>query len=551
MNRRPQAAGCDTSKSPRRTQASTAADWQRFAPLVLVIAAYVFVTIQYLDFVPLWDGAVYYDGARRAIDAVLSTGSLFAAEVHGHVSFAWMLLLSLPTLLAPDDIRVFNAWVVALSVGAVLGFHHLLGTFAGDRIAPWELAPWTAAFAFHPVVTGNWLNPNLDSGLMLFAIFHVLGWVKGRYVLALLAGLGLVFTKETGLLLYPVAPVAVWIAFPGRRAEWRRPMSLAALLVPAAAFVLYAVAKIWHAELPLTWQGLGYWQGVGTVETLLRPLNVLHFDAMTAAQLVHAFVLNGQWVFTGMVGVVLVHYWQSPGKDVAGRRTMTLLLLVSLATLYAVTRFCPHDNTRYVLPFLWSFVLLGAVAVLRVVDRRALRVALGVAAMALSIAGLFRTIDPVSLRLFGSFDFGEHRMLRMTTIARGCCGYGRDQLVYNLQFTNFHYLQYPLFASIRPSAQTVVIQAWDTHWAIQMPLTEEGFRRTMSTGDTVTPIYTYLAEYEQRYADTDEVVYIEYPNADNRRQLERLGQLFRHRWRFTVRRGSYALDAWRFWGRLE
>ncbi len=533
-----------------QAQASNAA-WLRFAPLVLVIAAYVFVTVQYLDFVPLWDGAVYYDGARRAIDAVLSTGSLFAAEVHGHVSFAWMLLLSLPTLVAPDDHMVFNAWVIVLAVAAVLGFHRLLETFAGDRAGPWELAPWTAAFAFHPVVTGNWLNPNLDSGLMLFLVFHVLGWVKGRHVLAMLAGLGLVFTKETGLLLYPIAPVAAWIAFPVRRAEWRTAMSLLALLVPAMAFVLYAVAKIWHAGLPLTWQGLGYWQGVGMLETLLRPLNVLHFDAMTAAQLVHAFVLNGQWLFTLMVGTVLVRYWRRPQKDGAGRRAIILLLVVAFASLYAVTRFCPHDNTRYVLPFTWSFVLLGAVTVLLAVDRRMLRTSLAIAAMTLSIAGSFRTIDPVSIRLFGSFDVGEHRMLRMTSIARGCCGYGRDQLVYNLQFANFHYLQNPLFASIRPTAQTVVVQAWDTHWAIQMPLTREEFRRTMSGGDTVTPRYTYLAEFEKLYAGTGEVIYIEYPNADNRRQLERLGQLFRHRWRFTVRRGGYALDAWRFWDRRE
>ncbi|MCZ7600708.1 MAG: hypothetical protein M5U09_27355 [Gammaproteobacteria bacterium] len=175
-------------------------------PLLLLLAVYVLVRAWYLDFVPLWDGVVYYHGAKAALGTPGATGSVIATEVHGHVSFLWLLLLSLPTLVDIESIVLFNAWHTLLAMVSIAAFHGILATAAGSRATPWELAWWSALFAFHPVVIGNWVNPNLDSGLMLFLLLYLYGWLRRRYLLATAAALGIIFTKEPGLLLFPSYP---------------------------------------------------------------------------------------------------------------------------------------------------------------------------------------------------------------------------------------------------------------------------------------------------------------------------------------------------------
>ena len=518
-------------------------------PLLLLLAVYVLVRAWYLDFVPLWDGVVYYHGAKAALGTLGATGSVIATEVHGHVSFLWLLLLSAPTLVDIERIVLFNAWHTLLAMLSIAAFHGILATAAGSRATSWELAWWSALFAFHPVVIANWLNPNLDSGLMLFLVLYLYGWLRRRYLLATAAALGIIFTKEPGLLLFPLVPLGVLLALPDRRGDVRQWACRVALLLPPSAFGVYAIAKTQLAGLPLFWTGMTDWQGMTTLDMLLRIFDPLHFDRMTATQLVHAFILNGQWLATlvfaaAAVAFFRVHPRRRPADEARG--LVIALAVVSLLVLYAVTRFGPHDNARYVLPFIACLLLLGASLVIHVLPRPRFRFVVAGLLVLVSVAGSFRTIDPLSAWLFGTFRFGEHRMLKMASIAHGCCGYGRDQLVYNLQYVNFHYLQNPMYRRIRPREDTVFIQAQDTLWTLGLPLETSTWNRTMKWTGVFTPRYTSIDEFEARYGDAARVYYIEYPSADNRDELERLTALFPHRQRFTVRDRGYELPYWLF-----
>lgn len=83
------------------------------------------------------------------------------------------------------------------------------------------------------------------------------------------------------------------------------------------------------------------------------------------------------------------------------------------------------------------------------------RVVLSVVVLILLLTN-FQTLDPISKIIFGTFKFGSHDMLLMTGITGECCGYGRDQIVYNLEYTNIHYLVNKILKDIKPDEKTAI-----------------------------------------------------------------------------------------------
>ncbi|MEZ4548259.1 MAG: hypothetical protein R3B51_11315 [Thermodesulfobacteriota bacterium] len=87
------------------------------------------------------------------------------------------------------------------------------------------------------------------------------------------------------------------------------------------------------------------------------------------------------------------------------------------------------------LPVLPVLVILFADS-LPIVFRRQ-TVITGVLAAVLILLGVssLRTVDPVSKRIMGTFNFGSHEILDMASFGDARGYHGRDQLVYNFEFT--------------------------------------------------------------------------------------------------------------------
>jgi hypothetical protein len=214
--------------------------------------------------------------------------------------------------------------------------------------------------------------------------------------------------------------------------------------------------------------------------------------------------------------------------------------------LYLLTRVRPYSNARYLLPLFALFLLLFAQLVAVGIARRGLRVAVTAAVLlGLFAPSLEATVDPVSRHVLGTFDFGRHRMLRMTALTGECCGAGRDQLVYNLQFTRFHDLQNRVYRDIRPTSRTLILAAHAANFGLFWPLSAEDYARSVHSERTFSPRYA-SAEDTVAAADTDAVYFIAFPNVDNGAALEHLGRHFtdgrltRYEWR------GYGLDVHRF-----
>jgi hypothetical protein len=541
------------------------APWRVLArpELVLLALGYLAYRARFLGFVPMWDGAVYYHFARyvslRKLDPL-------QAEVHNHVSPVFIYLMHVPAVLAPGNIHAFNAALALVGLSAVLAFYGLVIWATADRLSRAEMVGVAALFAFHPAILANSVNFNLDVGVLAFFLLHTLGIVRERFALAALAGTCLVFTKETGVLLLPLSVAALLLVDAGRRRKAWLVKAWPAVAVPALLYTAYLLYKMLVRGAPPFWGGLG--SGTALARKLLDPFQV---DAYLVTQLLQLFVLQFHWVLTALgIGLAVAYAsrrrralaaqaqrlraygaargWRLArpvGVDVVHQRLVFTAVLFG-AALYVLTRFRPYSNPRYLLPLYALSLLLVGQLLAAAVRRRGARLAvLAVVLLGLFAPSLEATVDPLSRRLLGTFEFGRHPMLRMTALTGECCGYGRDQLVYNLEFTRFQEVLNRAYQGIRPTPATVILAPWAANFGVFGPLAAD-YTRTVASARSFSPRYGHAENYPAPGLEGDEVFLIAFPNAESREARAALERAFgapqvtRYEWR------GYGLDVYRF-----
>lgn len=80
-------------------------------------------------------------------------------------------------------------------------------------------------------------------------------------------------------------------------------------------------------------------------------------------------------------------------------------------------------------------------------------------------------------------------MYRMASITGEFDGPGRDQLVYNLEFTGYHHLQNAFFQTLHPGPETVIGTPRTVRWNVWSQLDAATFTRTMRRDAIMTPVY--------------------------------------------------------------
>src|SRR4029077_13952844 len=122
-----------------------------------------------------------------------------------------------------------------------------------------------------------------------------------------------------------------------------------------------------------------------------------------------------------------------------------------------LTRYETYLNVRYLLPIAALLILSFAVGFLILCARPFVRVVVLGFAFLLVLGSAFRTIDPVSRALWGTFPFGRHPLLALTSWNNECCGFSRDQLVYNLEYLQFDRIETLIFRDLRPNTTTTFV----------------------------------------------------------------------------------------------
>jgi hypothetical protein len=528
----------------------TAVTERRLSIAVLGVAAVVMgaLVITRLDYVPIWDGRIY----AGCISAAAQRFTLASLRCAGHASQAYAALAALVQMVAPESpvpLVVTNTGLFAL---ACMAFHRLT-RLVFPAVPSVDRALLTAAFVVHPVFLSAVVQPSLDLPLLPAFLWSTVFVLERRWVPLVLAGVAMAFTKETGVLLYAVllACYALWFELRPKRPAADRIKALVRLgplAFPGVAFVAY----LFLHRLANPAQSVIWYTGT-TSSSLLGQFLVPRLDLYQVNYAVLLLVLNFAWlpsIVTGMdafVGIVRAGH-REPARTLPGtdRHRLGFLILVTLTACYALTRFTTFGHTRYFLvlyalllvPFFAALVRLGVGATAR-------RVILCAYAGALAVS-VVRTIDPVSRRLYGTFAFGTHQMLRMTRVTRECCGFGQDQLAYSLEFTTLQPLTDSALATIVTGPSTVLVVPDSTSWIfLDPPDTDRSRRFAYRTGAQFTPNVLEHSAVAAGKSRLESAYYLALPYGDNARAFRELAPLYEFRDERRFERNGYSLSTYR------
>jgi hypothetical protein len=169
-----------------------------------------------------------------------------------------------------------------------------------------------------------------------------------------------------------------------------------------------------------------------------------------------------------------------PGADA---HVLLFLTWLSIGTVYLLTRYETFANARYVLPAYPLMLVLALAAMVRLDVPRIWRLTGLASLVALLGVSMVRTADPLSRAVWGTFPVGGHDLLRVISLTGECCGNGRDQLTYNLQFTAFDALERAALAQLQPVARgRAVGTSYHADWYTVGPL-DAASRRSLQVSD--------------------------------------------------------------------
>ena len=508
--------------------------WTR--PSVLMLAAGTLVALALMlpraDFVPIWDGGFY---AECVLEAVRNGLRPYWLRCVDHSSQVYVLLAGFARWIAPNGTLSFFVVDSLLFVAACVGFHRLMRLALPARELDVERAQVTAAFMLQPSFLAAVLQPNLDLPVLAGFIWCLVTLIEQRWVWTVLVGLAMVFSKETGVLLYGVtgACYALWLVARDAR-PWRARavalLRMAPLAIPVVVFAAYVVA---YAVLRPTSAPL--WSGYSRGSTMAEQFIVPRFDAFTASYLAMIFVLNFAWIPALAVATDLAMGLRARFggrvRAVASfdRSIVGLLAIVTVAVTYFLTRFATFTNPRYVFAAVTMLLAMFVIALVRVGLPPAIRRGLLAAYTVLLVVSSVRTVDPVSRLVFGTFPVGSHEMLRMSSITNECCGpVGRDQLTYSLEFTVFDELVSDALAATGGDVDSLTIVLPDEgDWHVVDRVDRASRRRTLDQRNAREPwVMIATAAVSGELRSPAKAWYFALPNQDFGDGLRKLAPLY-------------------------
>jgi hypothetical protein len=518
-------------------------------PVASIAAIFVGLLLSRADFVPIFDGRIYADCVVDAAQSHLAPSKLQCA---GHPDYAFMLLTALPQLVRPASFVPMLCAAALLGVVGICAFGAALGVlFPGPerRHERWLL---TAAMAFNPVIVASFVNVNPDDGVLAFFLVCIWATVSRREGVLVASGVMLCFCKEGGALLYALlVGVHLWLdasrAPGGLREKLGALRPAIRLSAPLVAFAGALAARTVFSQ-PVLWKGESHGgESHGAVWAQLLSFQI--DDPAFHQYLAGIFATHFQW----MAALVVAPYLATalarrllllPDADASSdaARGRTFAAVTFVATLYLLTRYHTYADPRYWMPVYPALLLVLAPAMEWAVRAAIVRrVALGAFILLVALSN-FATFDPVAKRVLGTFPFGRHRMLAMTSISDECCGFGRDQLVYNLEALEIHYALSRVFARIRPTDATEIAVAPEADWFTLGPLDPATFERTLSREGAILPRYHDLEEVAERPEPPAELYFVSMPNIECRRCTRWLSTHYGAVEKYRVGHDGYEMD---------
>lgn len=460
--------------------------------VILIITVYLLFISRYFDYIPMWDSWDYLENAM--MKAVNSPFSLFNFDFFGHISFVFGLTVSFFQYFDPGNTRLIHLTSVILVVISSFAYWNILKWVFRQNNKQSDLYFLLALYLFFPVILGSTIQPNPDIGILVFFLLFVYFLLNKNYRYAVLTGIGLIFTKETGLAIFSGTLASLvlykWLSFKLRPVDLLKTgVRHIYVLSPLVMYLIYVLFKAFLTgeNLFIVWLG-----------RVFHPLTVGYtvvsnqFTKVPISYFLLIFILNFSWIlslfaYLGLVNFAVSLYrrfHQKYSLSLINQRSgfIYLLFLTVLISLYIYKTF---GNPRYFLPLYPLLIILFYKGLSDFLLIKSIRTGVLAVILIIFLTAGFTSVDPLSKVIYGTFSFGKHQFYNMTTVTGECCGYGRDQLVYNLEYTNIHYILNEIFIDIRPDDNTIfAFVPWEGPYVVNR-VDKNSFQRTLKTVNTI------------------------------------------------------------------
>lgn len=467
----------------------------RVAAFIVTALVFVGILAPELHYVPIWDGRVYALCAINAASHGIAGLSMESLRCGGHPTQAFIGILALSQVIRFGDIAALHVTNIALGLAALACIRVALARLFPDPAHAVRLDIVTGLCAVHPVMLSTLIQPNVDFGVYVFFFATLAALLSGRLWWAALAGTLLCFSKETGVLAYGMmAGLCVLFEALGLKItpaeHTRRVLAKWMLSLP---LVLFGVHVLW-------WNATHLQSAVWTQTYQQGAQYGFHFFDFSAATFrsyaAGIFVIGFMWVISALIAGDLLYGGvrmarRLPGRRVEGADSARLAYVSTLTfvLVYLLTSYRTWTNLRYFALFYPLLVIVGYASIVRLAIPRRIATGILCATGLLFVVSIYRSVDPLARLAYGTFSTGEHAMYRMASINEEYPGPGRDELVYNLQFTGYHHAQNALFRVLRPTDSTVFATTGMARWNIWSQLNEETHERTLQQTGVIVPRY--------------------------------------------------------------
>jgi hypothetical protein len=373
---------------------------------------------------------------------------------------------------------------------------------------------------------------------------------KSRFILATAAGILLVFTKESGFMLYGVS---VFLFIPlmifndpsvlGEKVKLLRRTIV--LIIPVLLFGIYMIF-VPYTQIGNTW-----------TDGIMKMFQFFLLSKVILAQLISILVINFNWIISGfiLVNVIIVGvlYLKSLKNKISIRKVYNgyegvYFYILFIAIIYFLTRIPFVNNPRYMLPVLPILIILLGGSLVNIFRKQSLITIALTVLLVLLTASSFRTVDPVSKKIMGTFKFGPHEMLQMSRFEDLKYGYGRDQLVYNFEITQFHYVTEKIFRKIGWGKNIAIAREFT--WLSYFGAFDIGAGQRSIYGEKVRSLRFMFSDETTADNAPLEFYFISYPNYDrdgmNARERARLSRMYDLKEVIAVENDGYSVDVYRY-----
>lgn len=404
--------------------------------IISIETFYVATHLQFLKYTQYWDANWYWSilqqSTRKLLDSATSLTSIFSSFIEnfnfiGHPSMAYTGLLGIGQIIGDGSVVTLNTVNMVLAMLAIWAFYNIVSViFPSHR---YENILITLIFAFNPLFYATSISLNLDFPLLVFTVLMVESYIKERKILFLIWSLFLVFSKETGLVIYLSFYLGNLIFNLIKKNMFTKRKELLKTVlyftVPIIFFGLYLINSrgiLWN---DLASKGFDYVWG-----------NNCYFcfgyrHDYVLRRLFQIFIMNFSWIMSAFITIYLYTRFilRSKSKIIVNNYKNIIQVLIFVFVCFVIFNSITIVMIfpRYVVAGVFFFIMIFYASYLSLFRRRGkVRRNVLVIIFMLMFIQTFWSIDPVPRILYGTTYMGRNISFKGN-------GYN-DGLVYNTQF---------------------------------------------------------------------------------------------------------------------